>query len=397
MKFSHVIVRYGELGTKGKNKNDFINTLYKNVCISLKDIKNIETKKTHDRIYVTLNDADEEVIAKRLSMISGIQNFSFANKVEVDVKAIEEEALRQAKEHAPTTFKVVVKRADKTFPLNSDALTRDIATVILKYTEHKVDIHNPGFYIRVEIRDTGCFVFSDVIKASGGLPLGILNKALMLTSGGIDSPVAIYMMLKRGVKVEAIHFASPPYTSPEALTKVTDILAKFTDVQEVIKLHVIPFTKLQEAIYRYCDESYAITIMRRMMYRISERIALKNNCVVLGGGESIGQVASQTLESMAVINEVITMPMIRPLATFDKLDIIEIAKKIDTYNISIRPHIDCCTIFTPVNPTTKPKSKVAVFNEAKFDFEQYINECVENDEIIYVKKETELREINEFL
>lgn len=397
MNYSHVVIRYGELGTKGKNKIDFINMLNKNIKNTFKDIKEIEVIKRHDRIYLVLNGADNNIIKERLMHIAGIQNFSFAKMVNNNLEEIKNESLRQASLIEKGTFKVVVKRADKTFPYHSDEVVRAIAGPILRNTEHKVNVHNPSFYLRVEIRRDGSFIFSEVIQGAGGFPLGVLGKVLMLTSGGLDSPVALYLMLRRGIKVEAIHFASPPYTSQEALIKVTDLLERFSDIQETIKLHVIPFTSLQEAIYRYCDESYAITIMRRMMYRISELIAKKHNCLALASGESIGQVASQTLESLQVINEVTSMPVIRPLATMDKLEIINTAKKIGTYDISIRPFIDCCTIFTPVNPVTKPRLEKARMFEERFDYMSYINECIENEEIIYIKKDSIDKDIEEFL
>lgn len=397
MNYTHVLIRYGELGTKGKNKRDFINTLNKNVKVSIKDINGIEVIKRHDRIFLVLNGADINLVKERLSSVSGIANFSFARRVNNNPDEIINECLNQSLEKSVGTFKVVVKRADKSFPIPSDELTRMIASKILKNTEHKVDVHKPSFYVKVEIRLDGSFVFSDVIKGAGGFPLGTMGKTLVLTSGGIDSPAAMYLMMKRGIKIEAIHFASPPYTSKEALVKVTDLLNVFSDIQETIKLHVIPFTALQEAIYRYADESYAITLMRRMMYRISEIIAIKNNCLALGSGESIGQVASQTLESLQVINEVIKMPVIRPLATMDKNEIINISKQLGTYEISIRPFIDCCTIFTPVNPVTRPKSNKAEYYESKFDYMSLINECIENEEIIYIKKNAIDEDIEEFL
>jgi len=276
-------------------------------------------------------------------------------------------------------------------------MVRYIASKILKESEFKVDVHNPDFYIYADIRLEGTFVFDDVINGAGGFPLGVGGKALLLMSGGIDSPVAAHLLMKRGVEVEAIHFASPPYTSDGAIQKVKDLLQVLAKIQGKIKLTIIPFTKLQEEIYKNEDDSYHITLMRRMMYRIAEKVANHDNCLALASGESIGQVASQTLESMATINEVVKIPMIRPLATADKLDIIGIAKKIGTYEISIRPFIDCCTIFTPKNPSTKPSIRRAENLEKEFDYLSLIEECINNREVIYIKENDIPNEIAEFL
>ncbi len=225
----------------------------------------------------------------------------------------------------------------------------------------------------------------NIIKGAGGYPVGVGGKALLMMSGGIDSPVAGYLTLKRGVDIECVHFAAPPYTNELAREKVLDLVDKLRHFTHgKIKVHIVNFTKLQLAVYDHCDESYAMTVMRRMMYRISEKIALKNHCLALVNGESIGQVASQTLNSMQVINEVVKLPVLRPVLCLDKLEIIDIATKIDTYEISIRPHEDCCTIFTPKAPATKPKSYKAEAFEAEFDFETLVNECVDTVEEIII-------------
>lgn len=395
--YTTLMIRFGELNTKGKNKIMFINTLLRNVKHALKDFTKIEISKTHDRIYIELNGEDENLINEKLQMISGIQNYSFVNRVDKDINQIMDACENLIKDKEQFTFKVRAKRADKNFPIHSDEINRLVASRILKNYPHKVDIHNPMVNIYVEVRLEGAFVYLDIIKGLGGFPLGVIGKAMLLMSGGIDSPVAAYLMMKRGIKIEAVHFASPPYTSEGAIQKVKDLLKVLAGIQEEIKLIIIPFTKLQEKIYESKDESYNITIMRRMMYRIAEKEAIMNNCLALCGGESIGQVASQTLESMATINEVVKLPMIRPLAIFDKLDIIDIAKKIGTYDISIRPFIDCCTIFTPKNPTTRPSIKRAESIEATFDFESLIEECIENAEVIWIKQDTIDSEIEDYL
>ena len=288
------------------------------------------------------------------------------------------------------TFKVKAKRADKNFPIHSDDMNRLVATRILRNYEHKVDIHNPDVNIYIEVRNEGAFVYLDIIKGLGGFPLGVIGKSMLLMSGGIDSPVAAYLMMKRGIKIEAVHFASPPYTSDGAIQKVKDLLKVLAGIQEEIKLIIIPFTKLQEKIYESKDESYNITIMRRMMYRIAEKEAIMNNCLALCSGESIGQVASQTLESMATIGEVTNMPIIRPLATFDKSEIIKIATKIDTYDISIRPYEDCCTVFVPKHPQIKPLNTKAREEEEKFDYAPLIEKAVKETNTLVIKSSKHL-------
>ncbi len=395
--YTTVMIRFGELNTKGKNKIMFINTLLRNIKHALKEFKNLEISKTHDRIYIDLNGEDHNKIHEKLQMVSGIQNYSFVNRVEKDMDKIIDACEELIKDKEKFTFKVKAKRADKNFNVHSDDMNRLVATRILKNYEHKVDIHNPDVSIYIEVRLEGAFVYLDIIKGLGGFPLGVIGKSMLLMSGGIDSPVAAYLMMKRGIKIEAVHFASPPYTSDGAIKKVKDLLKVLAGIQEEIKLVIIPFTKIQEKIYEGKDESYNITIMRRMMYRIAEREAIMNNCLALCSGESIGQVASQTLESMATINEVVKLPMIRPLAIFDKLDIIDIAKKIGTYDISIRPFIDCCTIFTPKNPTTKPSIKRAETLEKEFDYESLIEEAISNAEVVWINQNTIDEEIEDYL
>lgn len=395
--YTTILVRFGELNTKGKNKKTFIQKLFTNIKRALKNYPNLEYIKAHDRIYIELNDEDPKSVCDSLEIVSGIQNFSLAVRVEKDKDAIVNKAYELACLKEGKTFKVKVKRADKNFPHHSDDMVRFIASKILKESNFKVNVHEPDFYVQADIRLEGAFVFTNVIQGAGGFPLGIGGKALLLMSGGIDSPVAAHLLMKRGVEVEAIHFASPPYTSDGAIQKVKDLLHVLTRVQGKIKLTIIPFTKLQEEIYKHEDDSYHITLMRRMMYRIAEKVANHDNCLVLASGESIGQVASQTLESMATINEVVKIPMIRPLAVSDKLDIINIAKKIGTYEISIRPFIDCCTIFTPKNPSTKPSSKRAENLEKDFDYMSLIDECIENREVMYIKENDVPDELAEFL
>lgn len=397
MQYDVILVRFGELSTKGKNKKDFITILFRNIKRVLHEFSHLTYEKVHDRIYIYLNGFMDEKIIQLLEDVSGIQSFSFVKKVEKNMDLIKNTALELAINETIGSFKVDTRRADKTFEFASNEVNRKIAGVILENTQHHVDIHNPDFYLRVEIRQQGAFLYTKIIPGAGGFPLGVAGKALLLLSGGIDSPVAGYYMMKKGVVIEAIHFASPPYTSEGARQKVIDLLEKLAHIQGEIKLHMIPFTALQERIYENKDQSYAITLMRRMMIRISEKIAEKSKCLVLASGESIGQVASQTLHSMQVINEVTTMPIIRPLAVMDKLEIIKVAIKIQTYEISIRPFIDCCTIFNPENPVTKPTLKRAKALESEFDFDSLLQNCVDQEEVLFIKPNIVSKKIEEFL
>lgn len=385
MQYDSIMVRYGELSLKGKNKRFFINTLSNNIKMSLADMKELSFEKQHDRFYIKLDEfSDVDEILFRLKGIPGIHNFSLVKKVEKDIEKVCDASLEIMQEleneffDQKLTFKVKASRSDKDFPLISDEINRKVATVILKNTNFKVDVHNPLVYVKVEIRYDAAYVSIKNYEGLGGLPLGSSGNGLLMISGGIDSPVAGYMMMKRGVKIAAIHYASPPYTSDMAIYKVKTLLKKLAKVQGEIKFINIPFTKLQLAIYDAAGDKYAITLMRRMMYRIADLVAKKEglNCII--NGESIGQVASQTLESMGVINEVTNSVIIRPLAVFDKSDIIKISKEIDTYETSIMPYEDCCTIFDPKNPTTKPRLSECEKFESMFDFKSLIEEAIEN-------------------
>jgi thiamine biosynthesis protein ThiI len=276
-------------------------------------------------------------------------------------------------------------RIDKSYPFISDEINRELAGDILKNSTLQVDVHHPDILFSVEIRRDGAYLFTETIKGLGGYPVGSLGKTLLMLSGGIDSPVAAYLMMKRGIEVVCIHYASPPYTNSGVITKLEDILAKLNLYQERIVLYVIPFTKIQEKIYEVSPEGYPITIMRRMMYRLAVKLAEKKHIPSISNGESVGQVASQTIDSMHVINEVTNMPVIRPLAVFDKVDIIKISKDISTYDISIRPYEDCCTIFAPVKPKTSPHLDVCKDIENKFDFSPLLDEAIKNVEVKIIK------------
>jgi len=390
MKYDHIMVRFGELSTKGKNKNLFIKTLAKNIKGALSDFKGIEIISKFDHIYVKLNDNDPDKVIEILQDVSGIQGLSLVLLTSDDIENLRKVCLELVKQEEGKTFKVHAKRANKKYPLISDQINREIAKVILQNTELKVDVHNPDILVSIEIREEGAFVFTHTYKGAGGYPLGVGGKIMHMLSGGIDSPVAAYLLMKRGIKIECIHFASPPYTNAGVIEKLKDLLGKLNKYQPEIRLNIIPFTKLQEGIYAQSDESYAITLMRRMMFRLADRLAKRRRCLAISSGESVGQVASQTLDSMNVINDVTNMPVLRPVVCYDKTDIIALARKIDTFDISIRPFEDCCTIFAPKNPKTRPSMEEVLKFEAKWDYNKMIDEALDGVEVIYIKKQDDL-------
>ena len=380
-----IIVFFGELGTKGKNIMDFIRLLGKNTKYALRDFKSLEFEIKKDHIYIHLNDEDFEEVSKKLKKVAGIGSFALAKAVNKDMESISLEASELYKKSNKHTFKVNTKRADKEFPIHSDEVSRKVGGYILKHNpQAKVDVHHPEISVEVYIRPEAAYVYGIKIKGLGGYPLGIAGKSLCLLSGGIDSPVAAYLMMKRGVKLECIHFAAPPYTSQAVIDKIHDLLHVLNDYQPDIKLYIVPFTNLERKIYEVAGPSYCVTIMRRMMLRIADGVAWKHNDLVLSGGESIGQVASQTLYSMQVIEEVGQHPFIRPLATYDKMDIIDIAKDIGTYDISIRPYEDCCTIFTLKDPVTHPNLDKVHEIEDSFDWKSMVHECIHNCQVEHI-------------
>ena len=390
MIYDHIMVRFGEMSTKGKNKKDFIKVLAKNIRASLSDFEGIEIFSRFDHIYVKLNDNDPNRVIEVLQDVSGIQGLSLVLKTNDDIENLKNVCFELVKQEEGKTFKVHSKRANKNYPIISDQINREIAKVILQNTELKVDVHNPDILVSIEIRDDGAYVFTHTYKGAGGYPLGVGGKIMHMLSGGIDSPVAAFLLMKRGIKIECIHFASPPYTNVGVIEKLKDLLGKLNKYQPEIRLNIIPFTKLQEEIYKQSDESYAITIMRRMMFRLADRLAKRRRCLAISSGESVGQVASQTLDSMNVINAVSNMPVLRPVVCYDKTEIIDLAKRIDTFDISIRPFEDCCTIFAPKNPKTKPSLEKVLEYEAKWDYESMIDEALKNVEVIYIKKGDDL-------
>ena len=392
--YDHIMVRFGELSTKGKNKIDFIRVLFHNCQRALKEFDKLHIYMRHDHIYVELNGADYKPVIERLQEVSGIQGLSLVHKsLDRDIENIKNMSLELIKQETGKNFKVHVKRTDKKYPLISDQITRIVAGHILKSgLGLTVDVHNPDIMLSIEVRDEAVYIFSHTFPGAGGYPLGVGGKAMHMLSGGIDSPVAAYLLMKRGVTIECIHFASPPYTQVGVIYKLEDLLKVLNRYQARIRLHIVPFTKIQEAIYDHVDESYCITMMRRMMFRLADRLAKMRHCPVISTGESVGQVASQTLQSMRVINDVTNMPIIRPCATMDKVDIINTSVKIGTYDISIRPYIDCCTIFTPKSPKTAPKLEDCLRFEEQFDYEPLLKEALSNIEVKFISDEEEAKE-----
>ena len=338
-------------------------------------------------MFIEVNEDDIDSITSKLKCIFGIHEIAVCYKDEnITEEEIKKVSLMVMKEEDFCTFKVETKRSDKSFPVKSMDMNNIIGSLILKNIECKVDVHNPEIILNIEIRREGFYIYTKGIKCLGGYPVGTLGRGLLMLSGGIDSPVAGYMTIKRGVELYYLYFESRPHTSIEARNKVRDLARKLEKYNTNGKLMVVNFTKIQETIYKNLDTTYLITIMRRMMYRIAERVAKKNKCLAIVNGESVGQVASQTLASMIAVNDVTNYPILRPLCSFDKLDIIEISKKIDTYDISILPYEDCCTVFVPRHPVINPNLKHIYSEEAKIDFDTLINEAVNTIEVVDLKE-----------
>jgi len=394
MNYDVILIRYGELALKGKNRDLFEEALVRNVKSILRSFPEIKVRRNYGRMYVELNGEDADAVMERLQRVFGISSFSPTVQVEPDEEVIKQRALEliQQIKPEPKTFRVETRRADKRFPKTSMEMSRSVGTHILRNMPAiKVDVHQPEAVVNVEIRAEGTYISSQTIPGPGGLPVGASGKVLLLLSGGIDSPVAGWMMMKRGVTLEAIHFHSYPFTSERSLEKVRDLAHKLTRWGGTIRLHVVPFTEIQTAIRQKCPEDYLITIMRRFMMRISQQIAEKTGALALATGESLGQVASQTLESMNTINQVVSIPILRPLIGMDKTEITEISRRIDTYELSILPFEDCCTIFTPKNPVTRPKPYVAARFEEKLDVDALVADAVNRTEVEEIT--TKAREI----
>lgn len=386
-----ILIKYGELTTKKANRNFFIKTLTNNIQNILKDF-DVKIKKDRVRMFIEANENILLEVENKLKKVFGLHGITICYKVNTNIEEIKKISLDIINKEKGKTFKVITKRADKKFPIPSMEFNNVIGGFILKNTNLKVDVHNPDINLYIEIRDNGTYIYTNEIKGIGGYPVGIQGKGLLMLSGGIDSPVAGYLALKRGVMIEGLYFESPPHTSLEAKNKVIKLADILDEYAGGIKLHVVPFTKLQEEIFKKVPHDYMITIMRRMMYRIAERYAKKRNCKIIVNGESIGQVASQTLSSMSVINNVVNIPVIRPVACLDKLEIIDIAEKIGTYETSILPFEDCCTVFVPKHPVINPDLNKCIEYENNFDFEPLIKECIDNIETITNLKQDKFEE-----
>lgn len=374
-----ILIKYGELTTKKGNRNLFIKLLAKNIQSIL---KNIDYKIKYDRVRMYIEANDIDLVICKLKNVFGIHSIVKCFKVNTNIDDVENALLTILNDISFKTFKVDTNRADKSFAIPSMEFSRMIGGFILKNFDCKVDVHHPDLLLKLEIRPEGIYIYSNEISGIGGYPVGVQGTGLLMLSGGIDSPVAGYLALKRGVDLECLYFESPPHTSLEAKNKVVKLASIINQYSGNIKVNVVPFTKLQEAIYKHVPESYVITIMRRMMYRIASILVNQKHLKVIINGESVGQVASQTLSSMVVINNVTNLPIIRPVACLDKLEIIDIANKIGTYETSILPYEDCCTIFLPKHPVINPVLEKCLEYENSFDYQTLIDECINNIEII---------------
>ena len=385
-----ILIKYGELTTKKANRGTFTKLLANNINSMLKGEK---YTMRFDRVRMYIECDNAEIVVDKLKHIFGIHSIVICYKVNTNIEDIKAKVVEFLNKETFNTFKITSKRADKSFEIHSMDLNNLIGGHVLRNINCKVDVHNPDINVKIEIRPEGTFIYTNEIKGIGGYPVGVQGKGMLMLSGGIDSPVAGYLSLKRGVDLECLYFESPPHTSIEAKNKVIKLASIINEYSGNIKVNVVPFTKLQEAIYRNVPDSYVITIMRRMMYRIAEKLSKKNHCKVIINGESIGQVASQTLTSMSVINSVTNFPVIRPVACMDKLEIIDISKKINTYETSILPYEDCCTIFLPTHPVINPDLEKCIKYESSFNYEELIDECIDNIETITNLKQEDYSEL----
>lgn len=386
-----ILVKNGELVLKGLNRNTFEDILIKNMRRHLADLGEFKFTKSQSTIMVdALEDGvDLDEAAERLEKVFGIAALSRAAVCEKDMKSIIETTKEYLKDELSCvkTFKVEAKRSDKKFPLKSPEICRELGGVILKNFNHlKVDVHNPEITVTVEVRDNYAFVRGNNIKGAGGMPTGTSGRAAVLISGGIDSPVAAYMMAKRGIELISVHFASPPYTSELAEMKVLDLLKKVAAYSGTITTYIVPFTEIQEAIRDYCPEEYFTLVMRRIMMNISSKIAREQNCSALITGESLGQVASQTIYALGCTDCAADLPVFRPCIGMDKDEIVAISRKIGTFETSIQPYEDCCTVFTPKHPRTRPKIADVVAAEEKIEnLDEMIKTAVKNARRVFVK------------
>lgn len=395
MKYDRILIRYGELSTKGRNRNKFVDKLKRSINRVIRNFPTATIEADRERMYIILGEEKVDDIVKGLKNIFGIQSFSPAVKVEKNVELMKEISLSLVQKlYQPgMSFKVSAKRIDKNFELGTDQMNREFgAHLLINIPGLKVSVKQPDINLRIEVRNEAAYLYCENILGAGGYPVGSNGKAMLMLSGGIDSPVAGYLSLKRGVEIEGVHFYSPPFTSERAKQKVIDLTEKLANISGTIALHVVPFTEIQQLIQDQVPSNYTMTTTRRLMLRITDEIRRRQNGLAIITGESLGQVASQTLESMYTINQVTNTPILRPLVMMDKTEIIGLAQQIDTYDISIRPYEDCCTIFVPSSPKTKPKLDKVEHFESFVDFEPYIQKAVENTELLIIRPGESLKQ-----
>lgn len=395
MVYNQILVRMGDLTLKGKNQGQFLRRLYSLIDLKLKGL-NVTKEYRHDRIFINIENENLDEIIKRLNYVSGLSSYSLVLKCSNDLDDIKANSLKLMKEKVGdkvVTFKVDTKRANKEYPLESLEVSKRVSGYVLSSMQNlQVDVHHPEVTLHLELRGDSCYLFNDQIRLLGGFPVGVAGKGLLMLSGGIDSPVAGILAMKQGIEVECIHFESTPLTSIESAQKVIDlakIMAHYSN-NDKIKIHMVPFKEIHMKLLEVIPESYHITVMRRMMYKIASKIAQLNDDLCIINGESVGQVASQTLQSMATINSVTNMPIIRPLATTDKVDIINYSNKFGTFDISIKPFEDCCTVYVPKAPSTAPKLDKVMRFESVFDFDPLIEETVKNTTAITISTDSDI-------
>ncbi len=377
---TRILIRYGELSTKGRNKKMFTQKLASNIKKALVDYPQVKVIPDYDFMYLDLHEAPEEAVIEKVKPIFGIQSISPVYMIEKDMEVAKKVVLDLLGQEnlEGKTFKIMTKRSDHTFEMDTNQINLFLGDAVLEaFPEIKVQLKQPDITVRIDVRREHLMVSLKTIQGAGGLPVGTSGRAMLMLSGGIDSPVAGYLAMKRGMEIQCVHFASPPYTSPQALEKTKLLAAKIARFGGSIQFLTVPFSRIQEEIKKSVPEAYLMTIMRRFMLRITDELRKNAKALAIANGESVGQVASQTLDSMVAINDVTNTPIIRPVATMDKLDIIKVAEEIDTFELSIQPFEDCCTVFAPPSPKTKPKLEKARQYEARLDIEGLIKEAVE--------------------
>lgn len=377
---TRILIRYGELSTKGRNKKMFTQKLASNIKKALVDFPQVKVIPDYDFMYLDLHEAPEEAVIEKVKPIFGIQSISPVYIVEKDIEVAKKVVLDLLSQEdlEGKTFKIMTRRSDHTFEMDTNQINLFLGDAVLEaFPDIKVQLKQPDITVRIDVRREHLMVSLKTIQGAGGLPVGTSGRVMLMLSGGIDSPVAGYLAMKRGMEIQCVHFASPPYTSPQALEKTKLLAAKIARFGGSIQFLTVPFSRIQEEIKKSIPEAYLMTIMRRFMLRITDQLRENARALAIANGESVGQVASQTLDSMVAINDVTNTPIIRPVATMDKLDIIKVAEEIDTFELSIQPFEDCCTVFAPPSPKTKPKLEKARQYEARLDVEGLIKEAVE--------------------